>query len=150
MLTIPDETQGELNHWWPEILPGGRAVLFTIIKGGDENRDIALLDLEGGETTVLIPDGTNPRYAATGHIVYGRDGALWAVPFDLDRLEVMGDPVRVLEGIMIKSTGAVNFALSSTGSLVYAVGGSPGLDTVMLAWMDRVGELETIPTPPQA
>ena len=75
VLTTPNEAAGELNHWWPEFLPGGRAVLFTIVKGADDqDREIAVLDLESKESAVLIPGGTQPRYASTGHIVYGAEG----------------------------------------------------------------------------
>ena len=151
VLTIPDETQGELNHWWPEILPGGQSVLFTIIKGaGDQNRDIAVLDLASGETRVIVSGGTNPRYASTGHIVYGREGGtLWAVSFDLDRLAVRGDPVRVLERVLVKSSGAVEFALSSTGSLLYAAG-EAGANLATLTWVDRDGNEEPLAAPPGA
>ena len=86
----------------------------------------------------------------TEHIVYGREGTLWAVPFDLDRLEVMGDPVPVLEGVGVRSTGAVNFDLSSTGSLVYAVGETESSNIVTLSWVDRDGNEESIPASPRA
>ena len=72
------------------------------------------------------------------------------MPFDLDRLELMGDPAPVLEGVMSKSTGAVNFDLSSTGSLVYAVGGTQGVNLVTLTWVDRDGNEESILAPPRA
>ena len=72
-------------HFWPEVLPGGRAVLFNSASG--DGMVIFLLDLETFEERSLIP-GVAPRYSPTGHIVYALDGTLLAVPFDLDRLEV--------------------------------------------------------------
>ena len=89
--------EGETGHRWPEILPGGRTVVFTVEKG-QGNNEIAAFDLETDERKMLIPGGSNPHYAATGHIVYGIDGTLRAVPFDLDAVEVTGDPFPVLEG----------------------------------------------------
>ena len=80
VLTTPDATAGELFHWWPEFLPGGEAVLFTIFKGrSEQDREIAVLDLETNETTVLIPGGSSPRYASTGHIIFGAENTLRAV-----------------------------------------------------------------------
>jgi hypothetical protein len=81
------------SHAWPEILPGGQAVLFTILSESVETSQIAVLDLESREYSVLIPGGSYPRYSPTGHIVYGIEGALRAVPFDLRRLEVTGNSV---------------------------------------------------------
>ena len=139
VLTTPDAEQGEINHWWPEILPGGEAVLFTIVKGqGTENMEIAVLDLATREQKVLIRGGSNPLYAVTGHIIYGVEGTLRAVPFDLDRLEVTGEPVPVLEGVMTAGSGAAEFSLSADGSLVYVPGGN--FQGMTLAWVNRQGQ----------
>ena len=72
-LTTPDVALDEGSHAWPDILPGGGAVLYTILPAGGsvEAAQIAVLDLETGEQRVLIPGGSNPRYVRTGHIVYG-------------------------------------------------------------------------------
>ncbi len=75
VLTTPDGERRELDHFWPEILPGGQAVLFTIsTPGGMQNWQIAVLSLESGDYDVLVPGGSNPRYVPTGHIVYGVGG----------------------------------------------------------------------------
>ena len=73
VLTKPDAQKDELDHYFPELLPGGEAVLFTIFptKGGSENARIAVLDLKTGEQRVLVSGGSQPRYVPTGHIVYG-------------------------------------------------------------------------------
>ena len=142
-LTSRDEDQGGANHSWPHILPGGRAVLFTILTGGPiDNAQIALLDLDTGEQTVLVPGGSNPRYAPTGHIVYGVGGTLRAVRFDLDRLEITdANPVPVLDGVVTKGSGAADFDLASDGSLVYVAGQSTGGAGERTAvWVDRQGD----------
>jgi Tol biopolymer transport system component len=114
------------SHRWPEFLPDGDAVLFAADKGGSlEEASIASVSLKTGEQQILIEGGTNPRYATSGHIVFARDGSLFAAPFDVDRLEVTGEPVRVLKGVVTDPrTGAAHFALSHAGSLVYVEGGA--------------------------
>lgn len=150
VLTTPDAAAGEMFHWWPEFLPGGDAVLFTIVKDSSgQGREIAVLDLGTNETTVLIPGGSAPRYASTGHIIFGAEATLQAVPFNLNRLEVTGDPVPVVEGVMMKPSGAVNFALSSTGSLVYASAGSGFSTRISLVWVDREGNEEPVAAEPR-
>ena len=149
VLTTPDAEQGEIFHWWPEILPGGDALLFTIVKGqGAENMEIAVLDLASREQKILIPGGSNPLYALTGHIIYGVDGTLRAVPFDLDRLEVTGEPVPVLEGVMTDASGAIEFSLSANGSLVYVAGDPQGGVVRSLVWVDRQGREEPVAAAP--
>ncbi len=83
--------QGE-SHRWPDILPSGKAVLFTVFPGTLEEARIAVADLETGQHRILLK-GTQPRYVRTGHIVFARPGSLWAVQFDADRLELTGAPL---------------------------------------------------------
>jgi serine/threonine-protein kinase len=145
ILTTPDPTKGEYSHRWPQFLPGGKAVLFTIDTGGsfDEAR-IAVLSMETGKVDVLFDGGTNPRYSPTGHIVFARAGALLAVPFNLERLERTGDPVTVVEGIMMEPGGAAHFTLSDDGSLAYVPAGMLVSDR-KLVWVNRQGEVEPLP-----
>ena len=139
VLTTPDLERGELNHLWPETLPGGKAVLFTILtSGGTRDLQIAVLSLESGHYDVLFPGGGTPRYVPTGHIVYGVGGTLRAVGFDLDSLTVTSDPVPIVEDVFIGLNGAANFDLSNDGSLVYITGA--GGDTHDLVWVDREGQ----------
>ena len=140
VLTTPDTDAGELNHWWPELLPGGRALLFTVVRGSrDQDREIALLDLDTGDRRVLVPGGSHPRYAPSGHIVYGTEGTLRAVGFDLATLTVTGDPVPVVDQVRTTSSGAVSFAISSAGTLAYATGGSATTGSRVFVWVDREG-----------
>ena len=145
VLTTPDPTKGEYSHRWPHFLPGGKAVLFTIDTGGsfDEAR-IAVLSLETGKVNVVLDGGTNARYSPTGHIVFARAGALLAVPFDLERLERTGDPVIVIEGILMEPGGAAHFSFSDDGSLAYVPGGMLVPDR-KLVWVNRQGEIDPLP-----
>ena len=147
-LTRPDAEQG-VNHGWPHVLPGGRAVLFTILTGGAvETAQIGLLDLDSGEQRVLVSGGSAPRYSPTGHIVYGVSGTLRAVGFDLDLLEVTNpNPVPVLDGVITKQGGAANFDIARDGSLVYVAGAQAGGALRTLVWVDRAGREEPLETP---
>ncbi len=92
-LTTPDSTKGETGHYFPQLLPGGKAVLFIVLAAGPDR--IEVLSLETGERKVLIEGGTDVRYVPTGHLVYAQaetPGTLLAVPFDPERLEVTGAP----------------------------------------------------------
>ncbi|PYV40297.1 MAG: hypothetical protein DMG09_07115, partial [Acidobacteria bacterium] len=117
-LAIPDRKKGEISHRWPQILPGGKAVLFTNWSGGSfDDARIGVQSLETGERRTLLEGGTYARYVPSGHLVYGHAGGLLAVPFDLKRLEVTGPPVSILEGVSTSSlTGAAQFSFSGDGS----------------------------------
>jgi serine/threonine-protein kinase len=126
-LTVPDSAAGISGHTWPEVLPGGRDVVFNISRGARAavvgNSELAVVSLADGKVRPLGLMGVNPRYARSGHIVYGRgDGTISAAPFDLRRLRVTGPAVTVLEGVVVKGGGATEIALSPNGTLAYVSG----------------------------
>jgi eukaryotic-like serine/threonine-protein kinase len=128
--------KGETNQRWPEFLPGGEAVLFT---GSRAVSQVVVQAIGTGERRNLIPGGTHPRYAPSGHLVYVQGGTLMAVPFDTQRLAATGTAVPVVEGVMeILSSGAAQYSISATGSLVY-VSGSIQSDQSRLVWVSRTG-----------
>jgi len=90
--TTPDREKGEISHRWPQLLPGGKAVLLTIhaLSGRQDEGRIAILALDTGERRVVLHGGTYGRYVPTGHLVYASGGTLFAAPFDLDRIQVTG------------------------------------------------------------
>jgi serine/threonine-protein kinase len=148
-LTTPEPPQ---SHIWPDLLPGGRAVLFTIAGGAGfsitgESSQIAVLNLETGEQHVLIEGGSYPRYLSSGHLVYRRTNTLWAVGFDADRLEVVTDPIPVLEEVAAPNSGGTNVDISHDGTLVYQQG---GVREHLLVWVDRDGREEPIAMTPRA
>src|SRR5262249_15328939 len=69
-------------YWYPQVLPGGRAVLFTSSEPSPDAGDVLAFDPATGKTQVVIRDGVAGRYVPTGHLVFLRGGDLWAVPFD--------------------------------------------------------------------
>ena len=144
-LTYPDPSSPDENHQWPEILPGGGAVLFTVLSGSVSSAQIAVLNLDSGEHRVLIPGGSYPRYSPTEHIVYGMDGSLYAVAFDLDRLEVTGAPVELVDEVVTKTSGAAGFSLAQDGTLVYIPGRETDSEPGRIVWLDSDGQQMPVP-----
>jgi serine/threonine-protein kinase len=145
IVTRPAE--GERDHHYPSVLPGGRGILFTIVSRG-QGRRVAVLDLRTGQWKTVIPSGSQAEFVETGHLVYQDGGALWAVGFDTSTLDVVGDRIPVLEGITWR-TAASNFALSRQGALVYAPSSSAGAAR-SLVWVDRQGNEEALAAPQRA
>ena len=150
VLTTPDRERGEADHVWPEFLPGGRGVLFTITGRATEPTDsqIAVLDLESGTYKVLVRGGSHAHYMPTGHLVYGAGGTLRAMAFDLGPLEVHGTSVPVLENVLTTGLGAVDFTVAADGTLLYVpgvLGSSEALRSLVL--VDRSGQEEAVPAP---
>ncbi len=139
-VTNPDTKRGEQGHLWPEILPGGKAVLFTVRTGGNsDDWQIAVLSLATKAWKTLVQGGNYARYVPTGHIVYVRAGSLLAAPFDLTKLEVTGSPIPILEGVMVDPVaGAPQVSVSAAGSMVYVPGGALSFDKD-LVWVDSRG-----------
>ena len=145
-LTSPES--GEV-HRWPEFLPDGKAVLFTIAQEGGLailNGKIAVLSLETGECHPLV-DGADAHYASSGHLIFGREASLWAVPFDVRRLEITGDPKPVAENVQVNSGGWAHYDLANDGSLIY-LSGTSSIATLNLVWADREGKEKVIAAPP--
>jgi dipeptidyl aminopeptidase/acylaminoacyl peptidase len=118
-------------------------VLFTRVigEGNAARSEVALFDRQSNEQRLLIPVGTNAQYSPSGHLVYGVSNTLRAVAFDLSTLQVRGNPVTVLEGLVSKPEGAVDFNISSNGSLVYVVAPSAA-QRVKPVWVSRTGREE--------
>jgi serine/threonine protein kinase/Tol biopolymer transport system component len=140
-LTRVDRNGGQGAHAWPESLPGGNAVLFTIRSetGGQDADRIAVLDLRNNTQKILVPGGSHAQYVASGHLVYVATGGLWAVSFDPRRLELQGSPVRVLPQLVTTVNGSGQFAVAKDGTLVYA-DSVPTVASQDLVWVDRTGK----------
>ena len=123
----------------PALLPGGRAVLFQAVEGGNDFVDV--LDLETGKEKRLVEGGANPFFVDTGHIVFARGTTLMAVPFRASELAVTGDPVALVQGVRRTPGGAAHFALSGTGTLVYepTSDDTRSEDLSAVVWVDRKG-----------
>ena len=149
VLTRPNRERGEADHLWPHYLPGSRAVLFTITAptGGIEAAQVAILDVNAGTWKTLIPGASQAQYVSSGHVVYVAGEALWAVAFDLSRLELVGVPRVVVPHILILPTGTAEFDVARDGTLVYVTGGDAA-HRRRLVWVDRDGRQEEIAAMP--
>ncbi|HUE87111.1 MAG TPA: hypothetical protein VMO26_13630 [Vicinamibacterales bacterium] len=145
-MTRPDAANGERDHHFPSLLPGGRGVLFTIVResGYQNQTSVAVLDLETGRWRTLIQSGRQAEYVETGHLIYADGGALWAVGFNVRDLEVVGDPVPVLERIG-RPNSVSNLAVSWRGTLAYAAAFEG--EGLSLVWVDRRGNESPIAAP---
>ena len=136
-------TGSESSHRWPQLLPGGKALLFSAFTGSDEAQ-VYIQPLGDGPRRPLFK-GSGATFLPTGHLAYVQAGTLMAVPFDAARLEVRGPPVAVLSGIMemnrLRNSGLGNQApqvsFSAAGTLAYVPAGTPKQTT--LVWVDRTG-----------
>jgi len=137
-----DSTKGERSHRWPEVLPGGKAVVFA--SGLELSAAIFVADLKTGSMKSLPIRGGYPRYVPGGYLAFERPDGLFAVPFNLQRLEVTGSLFPVLQPLASQTSGVAAIAISETGSLVYIPAGA----TIgNFAWVDRKGTLEKLGSP---
>ncbi len=146
LVAQPDSARGHLAYGWPHVLPGRKAALITLFKGAIslDNAELGVVSLADGEVTELGVPGTNPVYAQSGHVLFaGADGTINALPFSLRRLRVTGAAVPVLEGVYVRPEGAADFALSETGTLIYA-SGSVGAAEAEFVWVTRSGEASPV------
>jgi serine/threonine-protein kinase len=151
VLTKPDPAHGEQDHLFPSFLPGGRFVLFTIATTGSvDDGIIAVLDLKTGERKTLVRGASFAEYTASGHLLFGSGGALHAVRFDPNRLEVLGDPAIVIDHIRTEASGATQFTVAPSGAFAYVTGGSGNSQARTLVWVDRHGREQPLGTPVRA
>jgi serine/threonine-protein kinase len=111
----------------PQMLPDGQTVLFSLTPLANQwdSGKIVVQSLKSGERKIILEGGSDARYLPTGHLVYVLGGTLFAVPFDVHRLEVTSGPVPIVEGVtrsLDGTTGAGEFSVSQTGSLFYLPG----------------------------
>ncbi|MGE0593886.1 MAG: protein kinase [Vicinamibacterales bacterium] len=137
---------------FPDLLPGGRAALVTVMATrtttvpltglvDSVGSRIEVVDMRSGERKPLLQGGGAARYSPTGHLLYLSAGTLMAVPFDLDRLEATGEAMR-----LVAEPGVSDFAVSFDGTLVY-ISGDPVTLQNELVWVDRIGGLQPVGAP---
>jgi serine/threonine-protein kinase len=142
VLTTPDRSIGEISHRWPEILPGGKVLLFSVKTPDIDTFDeglVAAFCLDSNERKILVEGGSYARYSASGHLVFMRANNLMAVPFDPVRLHVKGDPVSILQDVRTNPFfGSAQITIASTGLLTYVPGGPETFER-LLSLVDREG-----------
>ena len=131
--TTLDAGRGDTAHRWPSFLPDARRFLYTV-EGKEPGLYVGSIDapmrkrvLVGGKAGVYVPPG---------HLLFLRDTALMAQPFDLEALEVRGDPVQVVDNVGHGTIAGTGFSVSRTGSVVYRPADQ---EPAQLFWFDRDG-----------
>jgi Tol biopolymer transport system component len=153
-LATTDVNKSEFSYEAPQLLPGGKQVLFSILKANEEQ--LAVLNVQTGVHKILLEAAGLAFYAPTGaeagsgHIVYGRQGTLFAVPFKVNELR-LGSPVAVLEGVAGPGPLAA-FGFSDSGTLAYVPDDSAQalVASGILCWVDRQGAEQPLPAPPRS
>ena len=142
---VTEVAKGEVTHRWPQLLPGGKAVLFTtsMAVGGWDGANIEVMNLADQRRKTLQRGGMYGRYLPSGHLSYINNGTLFAVPFDLDTLAVRGTPSPVLEHVSYSAQyGFAQFDFSRTGTLVYRTG--EGVEKLAVEWLDGQGKMQPL------
>jgi len=143
-----DVSHGEGAHHWPEFMPDGKAILYTVGTGAAaswDEREIVAESLATGERHI-VTQGSAARYVEPGLLVVARGGALSVVPFDPATLRTSGAPRRLADGVMQSSFGATQFSVSRNGTFAYVAG---GIDTRELVWYSRQGTATALTAPGQ-
>ncbi len=161
-ITQLDEEAREVSHRLPHILPNGQAVFYTVLRytdqfSSEERAQIFVQSLETGERKLLIEGGSDARYVPTGHVVFARKGRLMAVPFDLEKREVTGPEVPVVDAInhsihtgsSIRETGVAQLSFSTSGTLAYVAGSVFPEIKRQAVWVDRQGREERLEVEPR-
>ena len=144
---VSDPTKrGARSDRWPQILPGGEYLLVTTSNtaGNYEDSNIGVLSIKTKQYKAVLRGGYYGRYLPSGHVVFVHSGTMFAVRFDLNRLEAQGTPTPVVDDLAaVPGQGAGQFDLSGNGILAYFSGKS-GLDTGDVSWMDKSGHLDKV------
>jgi serine/threonine-protein kinase len=165
-LTTLDSDKGEISHRWPQVLPDGKSLIFTIWTGpGNDERRIVSLSLATGERHDLVPGGDSPRYLPAGGVrggggangagaadvggllLYARMDNLFAIPWRPSVTDLSGAvPVTLPEHPRLENEGSSAYDTSPAGTLVYLPGGGARY-LQRIVWTDRTGRTEPLPLP---
>jgi serine/threonine-protein kinase len=145
----PDTEKGERTYRWPDLLPGDRAVLYTVGSLDSPNdynaARVVVYSFDTGQRRVLVEGANMARFVPPGTLVYSRAGVLFAAAFNPDRLDVIGQSTPVLEGVAgDPSSGASYYAVAADGTLA-AVRGAGSEVNRLLALVDRQGAATHLP-----
>ena len=147
--TSLEEESDERSHRWPSVLPDGRSALFTSWTGS--RFDIEWVSLDSGERLLLVEDGSYPRFASSGHLVFVREETLMAAAFDPAKPDRIGEPLLLLDNLHRDPlTGAAFYDISEDGTLVYVPRAEDlsGEVSGLLLHVDRDGSYRVaLPTP---
>jgi eukaryotic-like serine/threonine-protein kinase len=146
-LTSLDTARKEFNHWYPQMLPAGNAVIYTSYATPIARASIEAFDLSTRRRKVLVEGAVYGRYTS-GFLLYARGGTIFAVPFDPDALKVLGTPVPVQQDVAwVATDGLAGYAVASSGTLAFLKASEWNVDR-RVVWADRAGrEQPALPAP---
>src|SRR5436305_1330513 len=147
--TTLDTAGREVHHSWPDVLPNGKGVLFTVgfsgrngVKGGTSYA-IAVADIPSGKHRLILDDAMYARYATPGYLLYvTTNRSLMVAPFDQNSMKIAGEPTALTEGMRLGPLGSADLAVSATGTLIYATGAGEGNQE--LVWVTRDGKEQAV------
>ncbi len=144
--TVLETAPGEYNYIFPQILPGGKAVLFDNRRPDPSNNDSTeVFSFASRRRKTVVRGGANPYYLPSGHLIYTSKGTLFAIAFDLNRLETRGTAVPILDDVAYyPSTDGVDLDFAQNGALIYCHG--PGMPRTV-RWLVAMGEKEPLLEP---
>ncbi|HKI85615.1 MAG TPA: protein kinase, partial [Thermoanaerobaculia bacterium] len=140
-LTQFDPERREMTHRWPQILPGGKDVIFTASSDNNSfaHAYVEAASLATGQARVLVKNAYFGRYLASGYLTYVTSGTLFAAPFDLETAKITGPAMPVVQNILANlSNGSAQLSASATGTAVY-LSGKTQASHVTVALVDRKG-----------
>ncbi len=140
IVTKLDPSTGETSHRWPHFLPDGRHFFYTASSGGccppAKPGTVRMGSLDPAEAAITLFQAESSAAYAAGHVLFFRDEALMAQPFDLDARQPKGDAFQLVEHVSYETTRYVGASVSQDGALVYGQGDSL---IEQLTWFDRGG-----------
>ncbi|HET6201091.1 MAG TPA: protein kinase [Candidatus Acidoferrales bacterium] len=151
-VALPDQSKGERTYRWPDVLPNGKGVIFTIgmstSAASYDDAEIAVYSFADRKTRVLAHGGM-ARYSPQGYLLYSRAGTLSALPFNESRMENTGSSVQLSDAVDNDPTsGVAYFAVAANGTMTYLRGSSVSTGRVVVI-TDRKGEAHVLPVPPR-
>ncbi|MFN0181216.1 MAG: protein kinase domain-containing protein [Gemmatimonadales bacterium] len=140
-VTVVSDSAAEHMHAWPQLLPGGKELLFTVLgpSGGALDSRIVVEAIGSGERRTLVEPGTFGRYLTSGQLLYAsNEGTVFVVGYDRRRRRVVGTPRQVLTDVQVASWGgAALLAVAENGTLVFEPGNANAPQVVRA--VDRSG-----------
>ena len=147
LVAKPNPRQKERGYAWPQFMPDGQSIMFTVIREGSiDTAQIVLLNLRTSQRTIVLTGGTAAQYAPTGHLVYASGTNLRAVAFEAGSARTHGEPVSLPDAAIANTTdnGAAEFALSRSGTLLRIAPGALARPLRTASWIDREGKEEPL------
>jgi serine/threonine-protein kinase len=146
--SVMDTTHMEISHRFPQLLPDGKTLLYTVKLSNITSFDEALIATENVQTherKVVVRGGSFARYVPTGHLMYARGRSIFAVPFDLPTLQVSGNPLPVIDGGRLNQlSGDANYGVANNGTLLYVPMGPVNDIDSRIVWLGRNGAVQPL------